>query len=90
VSTGAKEKGVTAGIAVGAIIALEALFAGPISGASMNPARSLAPALISLRLHDIWIYLLAPPLGALTAVFACRCTRENCCCKKAGDEVTSL
>ena len=47
VSTGAKEKGITAGIAVGAIIALEALFAGPICGASMNPARSLAPAVVS-------------------------------------------
>src|SRR5215472_14363745 len=48
VSTGAKEKGITAGIAVGSVIALEALFAGPISGASMNPARSLAPAVFSL------------------------------------------
>src|SRR5271154_2815411 len=47
VSTGAKEKGVTAGIASGAVIALEAMFAGPVCGASMNPARSLAPALLS-------------------------------------------
>src|SRR5205809_1708896 len=47
VSTGAKERGITAGIAVGAVIALEALFAGPISGASMNLARSFAPALVS-------------------------------------------
>ena len=46
VSTGSKEKGLMAGVAVGAVIALEALFAGPISGASMNPARSLAPALV--------------------------------------------
>ena len=51
VSTGAKEKGVLAGVAVGSVIALEALFAGPMSGASMNPARSLAPALVSLRLE---------------------------------------
>ena len=43
VSTGAKEKGITAGIAIGAVIGLEAMFAGPICGASMNPARSLAP-----------------------------------------------
>ncbi|HEX4343299.1 MAG TPA: aquaporin, partial [Verrucomicrobiae bacterium] len=64
VSTGAKEKGITAGIAIGAIIALEAAFAGPISGASMNPARSLAPALVSLQLNDVWIYLTAPVLGA--------------------------
>jgi aquaporin Z len=80
VSTGAKEKGVTAGIAIGAVIALEAMFAGPICGASMNPARSLAPALASGNLADLWIYLLAPTLGALAAVFGCICIRENCCC----------
>ena len=80
VSTGAKEKGITAGIAVGAVIALEALFAGPICGASMNPARSLAPALASGHLADLWIYLLAPPLGAMTAVLGCLCIRDNCCC----------
>jgi aquaporin Z len=63
VSTGAREKGITAGIAVGAVIALEALFAGPICGASMNPARSLAPALVSGHLSGLWIYLVAPVLG---------------------------
>jgi aquaporin NIP len=68
VSTGAKEKGVTAGVAVGSVIALEALFAGPISGASMNPARSLAPALVAVQLKSLWVYLLAPPLGAALAV----------------------
>jgi aquaporin NIP len=80
VSTGAKEKGITAGIAVGAIIAMEALFAGPICGASMNPARSLAPALVSGHLAHLWIYLAAPPLGAGLATFACRCIREAGCC----------
>jgi aquaporin NIP len=80
VSTGAKEKGVTAGIAVGAVIALEALFAGPICGASMNPARSLAPALVSFRLAEVWIYLTAPVLGAGLAVLACRGVREEGCC----------
>lgn len=80
VSTGAKEKGITAGIAVGAVIGLEALFAGPITGASMNPARSLAPALVSTRLESLWIYLIAPALGALLAVLACRCVREKGCC----------
>src|ERR1700731_1850854 len=64
VSTGPKEKGIMAGIAVGAVIGLEALFAGPISGASMNPARSLAPALVSWHLEWSWIYLTAPVLGA--------------------------
>jgi aquaporin NIP len=80
VSTGAKEKGITAGIAVGAVIGLEALFAGPISGASMNPARSLAPALISGQVESLWVYLAAPIFGALVAVVACRCVQEKGCC----------
>lgn len=80
VSTGAKEKGITAGIAVGAVIALEALFAGPICGASMNPARSLAPAVVSGHLEHLWIYLLAPVLGAQLAVPACRCVQAEGCC----------
>src|SRR5687768_13859786 len=67
VSTGAKEKGITAGIAVGAVIALEAMFAGPICGASMNPARSLAPAVVSGNTQHLWIYLAATVLGALAA-----------------------
>jgi aquaporin NIP len=73
VSAGAKEKGIMAGIAVGAVIAFEALFAGPISGASMNPARSLAPALVSGRFEHLWVYCVAPPLGACLAVLTCRC-----------------
>lgn len=80
VSTGAKEKGITAGIAVGAVIGLEAMFAGPICGASMNPARSLAPALVSGHLEHLWLYLIAPPLGAAAAMLACRCIREPGCC----------
>lgn len=68
VSTGAKEKGITAGIAIGATVGLEALFAGPVCGASMNPARSLAPALVSGQVSGVWLYLLAPALGALLAV----------------------
>lgn len=82
VSAGSKEKGITAGIAVGSVIALEALFAGPICGASMNPARSLAPALVSGHFEHLWIYLVAPPLGTVTAMFACRCVREKGCCSK--------
>ena len=80
VSTGAKEKGITAGIAVGALIGLEAMFAGPISGASMNPARSLAPALVAGHFEHLWLYLLAPAAGALAAMLACRCVRETGCC----------
>jgi aquaporin Z len=68
VSTGSKEKGLMAGVAVGAVIALEALFAGPVCGASMNPARSLGPAVVSGRLGELWIYLTAPTLGAGLAV----------------------
>jgi aquaporin NIP len=79
VSEGAKERGITAGIAVGAVIALEALFAGPISGASMNPARSFAPALVSQHFANLWIYLVAPITGALVAVAGCRCVRKDCC-----------
>ena len=83
VSTGAKEKGITAGIAVGSVIALEALFAGPICGASMNPARSLAPALVAGQVADLWLYLTAPTAGALIAVLGCRCVQEPGCCQKA-------
>jgi aquaporin NIP len=89
VSTGAKEKGVTAGIAIGAVIALEAMFAGPVCGASMNPARSLAPALVSGHFEHLWIYLAAPPLGAVAAMFACRCVREKGCCIRLKPETAS-
>jgi aquaporin Z len=82
VSSGPKEKGIMAGIAVGAVIALEALFAGPISGASMNPGRSLAPALVSLHLENLWVYLTAPVLGAVLGVSACRCVHEKGCCTR--------
>ena len=72
ISTGAKEKGVMAGIAVGGVVALAALFGGPISGASMNPARSLGPALVSGELRHLWLYVAAPAIGAILAVFLCR------------------
>ena len=68
VSAGAKEKGITAGIAIGGVVGLEAMLAGPICGASMNPARSLAPALVSGHLEHLWVYLVATVLGALIAV----------------------
>jgi aquaporin Z len=87
VATGPKEKGIMAGIAVGAVIALEALFAGPISGASMNPARSLAPALVSFHLEFLWIYLAAPVIGAIASVVACRCVHDKgCCCQPVQQE----
>jgi aquaporin NIP len=89
VSTGAAEKGITAGIAVGSVIGLEAMFAGPICGASMNPARSLAPAMVSQHLSSLWIYLVAPAVGALLAVVGCRCVREEGCCSISCSAVSS-
>lgn len=80
VSSGAKEKGLMAGIAVGAVVGLEALFAGPISGASMNPARSLAPALLSWNLNVLWIYITAPILGSYLGVMCCKGVRNKDCC----------
>ena len=67
VSQGSKETGLMAGIAIGATVGLEALFAGPICGASMNPARSIAPALVSGNIQHLWIYITAPILGAIAA-----------------------
>jgi aquaporin NIP len=66
-SQGSKETGTMAGIAIGGTVLLEALFAGPICGASMNPARSLAPAVVSGNFNSIWIYLTAPIIGAALA-----------------------
>jgi aquaporin NIP len=88
VSTGAAEKGMTAGIVVGAVIGLEAMFAGPICGASMNPARSLGPALMSDHLQHLWIYLLAPVIGVCIGVLGCRCVRESGCCSGRGSHPT--
>ena len=77
VSTGAKEKGIMAGIAIGGIVGMEALFAGPLTGASMNPARSIAPALFSGDLSSTWLYISAPFLGAAIAVGLYRLIRTN-------------
>ncbi|HVM89623.1 MAG TPA: aquaporin [Puia sp.] len=74
VSTGSKEKGMLAAFAVGFTVLLEAMFAGPVSGASMNPARSLAPALISGHLKYLWVYIFAPLSGALFALPVCKFT----------------
>ncbi|HEY1186379.1 MAG TPA: aquaporin [Gemmata sp.] len=70
------------GVIVGAVIALEALFAGPISGASMNPARSLAPAIVSGSVQHVWIYLVAPLLGAAAAIPTCAVIQKPGCCRK--------
>nr|WP_255563721.1 aquaporin [Mucilaginibacter rivuli] len=68
VAHGNKEQGMFAAIAIGSVVGLEAMFAGPICGASMNPIRSLAPAIVSGHLEHIWIYLVAPVLGAALAI----------------------
>ena len=76
VSTGSKETGTVAGLVIGATVLLEALFAGPISGASMNPARSLGPALLSGQFQHLWIYFLAPAAGSVLAIGAFKLTRN--------------
>jgi aquaporin NIP len=68
VAHGSKEQGQFAGIAIGAVVGLEAMFAGPICGASMNPIRSIAPAIVSGHLEHLWIYLVAPVAGAALAI----------------------
>ena len=86
VSSGAKEKGLMAGIAVGGVIGLEALFAGPICGALMNPARSLAPSVVSRNLTGLWIYLAAPLLGSAIGVACCRMVHPPRCCAGSSTE----
>ncbi len=68
VATGSKEQGMFAGLAIGSTVLLEAMFAGPVSGASMNPARSLAPAIVSGHMEHLWVYLTATILGATLAI----------------------
>jgi aquaporin Z len=87
VSTGHMEKGIMAGVAIGGTIALEALVGGPVTGASMNPARSLAPALFSGRMDQLWLYLTAPILGTFLARPTCRWIQgPACCAPERGDE----
>lgn len=86
VSTGAREKGSMAGVAIGGVIGLEALFAGPVSGASMNPARSLGPAVLTGQVGSLWIYLVAPVLGAFLAIPLCQLTRGGSCCSFAASQ----
>jgi aquaporin Z len=84
VSSGARETGIMAGVAIGGFVALAALFAGPISGASMNPARSLGPAVLSGQLAALPIYLIAPAIGALLAIPVCRRIGPSACCPLPG------
>jgi aquaporin Z len=68
VATGSKEQGMFAGLAIGSMVLLEAMFAGPICGASMNPARSFAPALVSGHMEHLWVYVTATTIGAVAAI----------------------
>ena len=68
VATGSKEQGMFAGLAIGSTVLLEAMFAGPICGASMNPIRSISPAIVSGHVEHLWIYIAAPVIGAVLAI----------------------
>ncbi|MCG8572587.1 MAG: aquaporin [Spirochaetes bacterium] len=82
VSTGHMEKGIMAGVAVGGTVALAALFGGPVSGASMNPARSLGPAIATLNLNHLWIYFIGPVLGVIIASPFCKWIQGKECCRE--------
>lgn len=77
VSTDSRAVGAGAAIAIGGAVAMDALMGGPVTGASMNPARSFGPALASGSWHDLWIYLLAPVAGALLGAFAYQLVRGD-------------
>lgn len=77
VATDTRAVGQGAAIAIGGTVALGALVGGPISGASMNPARSIGPAFVSGDPSDLWIYLMAPPIGAIAAALVYRYLRPS-------------
>jgi len=81
VATGAKEKGLMAGVAIGSTVALAAALAGPMTNASMNPARSIGPALVNMNFSQLWLFCLAPLVGATLAVYSCRITSFDGCCE---------
>lgn len=75
VATDTRAVGAAAAIAIGGTIGLDAIFGGPVTGASMNPARSLGPALAAGEWHEIWIYIAAPVVGAVAGAFAYQLVR---------------
>lgn len=77
VATDARAEGSMAGIAIGGTVALEAMFAGPVCGASMNPVRSIGPALMSGELSHLWLYVVGPCLGAIAGAWAYQRTSKD-------------
>jgi MIP family channel proteins len=77
VATDTRAVGAAAAIAIGGTVALDAVFGGPVTGASMNPARSLGPALVAGEWHDFWIYVVGPVLGALVGAFGYQIVRAG-------------
>ena len=84
VATDTRAVGEAAALAIGATVGLGALAGGPVSGASMNPARSIGPALVSGEVDDLWIYPIAPPVGALIAGVAYAVAAGQPQCAKSG------
>ena len=80
VSTGAKEKGITAAIAIGGVISIDVLFGGQVTGASMNPARSLGPAIVAGDFDQLWLYFAGPIIGAILAIPSAAAIRPGVCC----------
>ena len=79
-----QEKKIMAGAAIGGVVTFAALVAGPITGASMNPARSLGPAIAALNFESIWLYVVAPVIGMLLACPVCRWVQGPKCCSLKG------
>jgi MIP family channel proteins len=88
VATDTRAVGEAAAIAIGGTVAMAALFAGPLTGASMNPARSLGPAVVSGATEQLWIYLVAPPIGAIAGALAYQLVRGPARPLRAGDAPT--
>jgi glycerol uptake facilitator-like aquaporin len=77
VATDTRAVGEAAAIAIGGTVGLDAMFGGPISGASMNPARSAGPAIVSGDLHALWLYIFAPIVGASLAALTYQFIRDE-------------
>jgi aquaporin NIP len=84
VATDTRAIGAAAAIAIGGVIGLDALFGGPVTGASMNPARSFGPALVSGDWHDFWVYVAAPLVGAAAGALAYQVVRGEQGLRNAG------